>query len=103
MACKLPHNVEQVENYVKKQVEIDDKERQYAIIEVIKKFELAKLRKERLRTRYIACKDISVDRKYVIDQFLYNKFRKDADIVETLWGLCAEDRERKIQQDTLEF
>ena len=40
MACKLSHTVEQVQNYVKKQVEIDDKERQDAIIEVIKKFEL---------------------------------------------------------------
>ena len=94
MACKLPHTVEQVQNYVQKQVEIDDKERQDAIIEVIKKFELAKLRKDRLRTRYTACKDISVERKYVIDQFLYNEFRKDADVVETLWG-CVQKIENE--------
>ena len=86
MACKLPHTVEEVQNYVKKQVEVDDKERQDAIIEVIKRFELAKLRKERLRTRYQECTDISVDRKAVIDEFLYKEFRKDADVVETLWG-----------------
>lgn len=95
MACKLPHSVEQVQNYVKKQVEIDDKERQDAIVEVIKKFELAKLRKDRLRTRYEACKDISVERKYVIDQFLYNEFRKDADVVETLWGCVQQIKNEK--------
>ena len=94
MACNLPHTVEQVQNYVKKQVDIDDKERQDAIVEVIKKFELAKLRKQRLRTRYTTCKDISVDRKYVIDQFLYNEFRKDADVVETLWG-CVQKIENE--------
>ena len=51
MACKLPHTVEQLQKYVKKQTEKDDKERQYAIFEVIKKFELAKALKKRLRER----------------------------------------------------
>ena len=90
MACKLPHTVEEVQNYVKKQVEVDDDERQNAIVEVIKKFELAKLRKQRLRTRYTDCQDISDDRKLVIDQFLYNAFRKDHEVVETLWS-CVQN------------
>lgn len=82
MACNLPHTVKQVQNYVKKQVDIDDKECQDAIVEVIKKFEQAKLCKQRLIKRYIECKDISVERKFVIDQFLYAEFRKDAAVVD---------------------
>ena len=42
MACKVPHTVEQLQKYVQKQTEKGDTDRQKAIVEVIKQFELAK-------------------------------------------------------------
>ena len=95
MACKLPHTVKQIQNFVKIQAEKEDNERQEAIVEVIKKFELVKLRKRRLRERYVECNDISEDRKYVIDQFWYDEYRKDAAIVETLWS-CVNQIQNQI-------
>ena len=98
MACKLSHTVEQVQNYVQKQVEIDDKERQDAIIEVIKKFELEKLRKQRLRTRYTECDHISDDIKFVIGQFFYYEFRKYHAVVETLHGCVSQIHAQKANK-----
>ena len=53
MACnKLPHTVEEIQEYVRKQAEIDDMARQQAIVELINKFEHAKALKKQLRTQY---------------------------------------------------
>lgn len=86
MACRLPHTVEQMQKYIKKQVEKDDAARQQALVEVIKQFELAKALKQRLRQWYTYCKDISEERKVVIDQVLYDEYRQDDAVSETLWG-----------------
>lgn len=86
MACKLSHTVKQLQTYIQKQADKDDKERQEAIVEVIKKFEIAKALKRHLRERYVECKDISEERKAVIDQFLYDEYRKDTAVTETLWS-----------------
>ena len=67
MACKLPHTVEELQTYIKKQTEKGDTVRQNAIIEVIKQFDLAKKVKNQLREQYTACQDISAERKAVID------------------------------------
>ena len=67
MACKVPHTVEQLQKYVQKQTEKGDTDRQQAIVEVIKQFELAKALKQKLRTKYQECNDILEDRKAVID------------------------------------
>lgn len=53
MPCRLPHTVEQMQKYVKKQCDKDNTDRQHAIVEVIKQFERAKALKQRLRQRYI--------------------------------------------------
>jgi hypothetical protein len=82
MACKLPHTVEELQTYIKKQTEKGDMDRQNAIVEVIKQFELAKKLKNRLRERYATCEDISAERKAVIDQFLYDEYCKDAAIAD---------------------
>ena len=95
MACKLPHTAKEIQNFVKIQAEKEDTERQMAIVEVIKKFELAKLRKRCLRERYAECNDISDDRKYVINQFWYDEYRKDAAVVETLWS-CVNQIQNQI-------
>ena len=59
MACRLPHTVEQMQKYSKKQCDKDDTARQQALVEVIKQFELAKALKQQLIQRYAECKDIS--------------------------------------------
>ena len=82
MACKLPHTVEQIQRYVQKQTEKGDTDRQQAIVEVIKQFELAKALKQKLRTMYQECNDLSEDRKAVIDQFWYDEYRKDAAVAD---------------------
>ena len=64
-------------------------------MEVIKKFELAKQLKRRLRERYAACTDISDDRKYVIDTFLYDEYRKEAAVIESLW-VCVNQIQTQI-------
>ena len=76
MACNLPHTVEQLQMYVKNQTDKDDTERQEAIVEVIKKFELAKACKQRLRTRYRRCKYISEDKKAASISFRTINFAK---------------------------
>ena len=76
--------------------------RQQAIVEVIKQFELAKALKQRLRQRYVECKDISAERKSMIDQFLSDEAMKDAPLVRRC-GVCFTDTCPNQQQDTLEF
>jgi hypothetical protein len=95
MASKLPHTIEQLQKYVKNQADKDDTDRQEVIVEFIKRFELAKTLKQRLRTRYTECKDIFDDRKFVIDQFLYDEYRKNSAIVETLWGCVNQIQAQK--------
>jgi hypothetical protein len=43
-----------------------------------------------MRTQYTECGHISDDRKFVIDQFLYDEFRKDHAVVETLHGCVSQ-------------
>ena len=90
MACKLPHTVEELQTYIKKQTEKGDTVRQNAIIEVIKQFDVAKKVKNQLREQYTACQDISAERKAVIDQFLYDEYCKDSAIAESLWGCVSQ-------------
>ena len=99
MACnKLPHTVEDFQKWVKNQAEKDDTARQEAISEVISRFELAKALKQRMRTRYSDCDHISDDRKYVIDQFLYDEFRKDHAVVEALRGCVSQIHAQKTNK-----
>ena len=95
MACKLPHTVEELQRFIKNETENRDVDRQNAIVEVIKKLEAAKQQKERLRERYAACTDISDDRKYVIDTFLYDEYRKEAAVIESLW-VCVNQIQAQI-------
>ena len=95
MACKVPHTVEQLQMYVQKQTEKGDTDRQKAIVEVIKQFELAKALKQKLREKYQECNDISEDRKAVIDQFWYDEYQKDAAVAEKLWR-CVSDIQAQI-------
>lgn len=95
MACKLPHTVEELQRFIKNETENRDVDRQNAIVEVIKKLEVAKQQKERLRERYGECTDISADRKYVIDKFLYDEYRKEAVVIESLW-VCVNQIQAEI-------
>ena len=95
MACKLPHTVEELQRFIKNETENRDVDRQNAIVEVIKKLEAAKQQKERLRERYGECTDISDDRKYVIDTFLYDEYRKEAAVIESLW-VCVNQIQAEI-------
>ena len=79
-----------MQKYIKKQCDKDDTARKHALIEVINQFELAKALKKRLRQRYTECKDISAERKAVIDQFLNDEARKDGAISETLWDCVSQ-------------
>jgi hypothetical protein len=96
LACnKLSHTVEQLQEYVRKQAEIDDTARQEAIVEVINKFELANALKQQLRTQYSECNHISDDRKFVINQFLYDEFCKEYAVVEKLRGCVSQIHAQK--------
>jgi hypothetical protein len=95
MACKLPHTAEQFQLFIKAEAENSDVDRQNAIVKVILKFEVAKQLKQRLRERYVECTDISDDRKYVIDTFLHDEYRKDAAVIESLWA-CVHQIENQI-------
>ena len=95
MACKLPHTAEQFRQYIKAETENSDLDRQNAIVKVILKFEVAKQLKQRLRERYVGCTDISDDRKYVIDTFLHDEYRKDVAVIESLWA-CVHQIENQI-------
>ena len=95
MTCNLPHTVEQLQQFIKKETENGDAERQNAIVEVIKTFEVAKQAKLRLREYYAACKHISDDRKYVIDMFLCDEYCKDAAVVDSLW-VCVNQIQAQI-------
>ena len=59
MACRLPYTVEQMQKYIKKQVDKDVAAPKQALVEVIKQFELANALKQQLIQRYAECKDIS--------------------------------------------
>lgn len=65
---------------------------------MIKKFEVAKTLKRRLRERYVKCKDISEERKAVIDQFLYDEYRKYVAVTETLWS-CVNQIQAQISNN----
>ena len=101
MACdKLPHTVEEIQEYVRKQAEIEDTARQEALTELINKFEHAKILKQQLRTQYHECTHMSDDRKFVINNFLYAEFRKDHAVVEKLRscvsGIHAQKKTRYV-------
>lgn len=64
---------------------------------MIKKFELTKALKRRLRERYVECTDISEEHKAVIDQFLYDEYRKDAVVTETLWSCVNQIQAQSAQ------
>lgn len=70
-------------------------DRQNAIVNVILKFEVAKQLKQRFRERYVECTDISDDRKYVIDTFLHDEYRKDVAVIKSLW-VCVHLIENQI-------
>ena len=99
MACnKLPHTVEQIQEYVRKQAEIGDTARQEALVELINKFEHTKELKQQLRTQYSECNHISDDRKFVINDFLYAEFRKDHAVVEKLRACVSQIHAQKANK-----
>ena len=99
MDCNtLPHTVEQIQEFLRKQAEIDDTARQEAIVEVINKFELAKALKQQLRTQYHECNHMSDDRKFVITDFLYSEFRKDHAVVEKLRSCVSQIHAQKANK-----
>ena len=95
MPCRLPHTAKQFQWYVKEEAKNSDTDRQKAIVDVILKFERAKRLKRELREHYVECTDISDDRKYVIDTFLYDEYRRDAAVIESLWA-CVKQVEDQI-------
>ena len=95
MSCNLQHTVEQLQQFIKKETEKGDAERQNAIVEVINMFEVEKQAKLRLREHYAACKHISDGRKYVIDMFLYEKYCKDTALVDSLW-VCVNQIQSQV-------
>ena len=76
MACSLPHTVEEIKVYVQKQCDEDDAAHQEAIIGVTRLFDQAYAAKQALRKEYAECKDISQERRGVIDKILNPKPQK---------------------------
>ena len=95
MACKMPHTAKEFQLFVKAEAEGSERDRKNDIVKVILKFEEAKQKKLRLRERYAGCTDISEDRKRVIDTFLYDEYRKDDAVIESLW-VCVHQIEDQI-------
>ena len=95
MPCRLPHTAKQFYWYIKEEAQNSDMDRQKAIVDVILRFERAKRLKRELRERYVECADISDDRKYVINTFLYDEYHKDAAVIESLWA-CVKQVEDQI-------
>jgi hypothetical protein len=52
MACRLPHSVKQMQDFIQKQCDKEDVDRQKAFIDIINLFRLAKAKKERMGQRY---------------------------------------------------
>ncbi|GJX76847.1 hypothetical protein Tco_1087929 [Tanacetum coccineum] len=70
MAFSLPHTVEEIQAYVKKQCDEDDATCQEAIISIITLSEQAMAAKEDLMKQYVECKDVSPERRALIEKFL---------------------------------
>nr|GEW98751.1 hypothetical protein [Tanacetum cinerariifolium]GEX44465.1 hypothetical protein [Tanacetum cinerariifolium] len=70
MACSLSHTVEEFKAYVQKHCDKDEAARQEAIMGVITLFGQAREVKEDLRKQYAECKDISPERRALIDKIL---------------------------------
>nr|GEY85088.1 retrovirus-related Pol polyprotein from transposon TNT 1-94 [Tanacetum cinerariifolium] len=87
MTCSLPHTVEEIQAYVKKQCDKDNVIRQEDIIDVTRLFEHARATKEDLRKYYVECKDIPQERRALIDKFLEDEARKDYEIHSKMWIL----------------
>ncbi|GJW93624.1 hypothetical protein Tco_0173296 [Tanacetum coccineum] len=70
--------------YVQKQCDEDDAARQEAIMGVITLFGQEREAKEDLRKQYAECKDISLERRALIDKFLDDEAWKDSEVKKTL-------------------
>nr|GEV31307.1 hypothetical protein [Tanacetum cinerariifolium] len=68
-----------------KQCDEDDAARQEVIIGVIRLFEQARMAKEYLRKQYAECKDISSERRALVDKFLDDEGWKDYEVKDKLW------------------
>ncbi|GKG10052.1 hypothetical protein Tco_0338798 [Tanacetum coccineum] len=84
MACSLSHTVEELNAYVQKQCDEDDEARQEAIMGVITLFGQEREAKEDVRKQYAKCKDISLERRALIDKFLDDEAWKDSEVKKTL-------------------
>lgn len=90
MACRLPHSVKQMQDFIQKQCDKEDVDRQKAFIDIINLFRLAKAKKERMGQRYTKWTDIFEERKAVIDKFFNEEAHKDLAIEYTLWGCVSQ-------------
>ena len=90
MACKMPHTAEEFQRFVKAEAEGSDRDRQKAIVGIIKRFEFMKELKREDMEHYARCPDVSDDRRRVIDQFLQDEYRKDAAVIESLWDCVSQ-------------
>ncbi|GJR33998.1 hypothetical protein Tco_1209682 [Tanacetum coccineum] len=68
MYCSLLHIVEEIQAYVQKQCDEDDAARQEAIFGVITLFEQEIEAKEDMRKQYAECKDISPERRALLQK-----------------------------------
>ncbi|GJU20859.1 hypothetical protein Tco_1154201 [Tanacetum coccineum] len=69
MACSLPHTYDQIKSMVEKQIE-EDRGRQLVIMNLAHEFNDACTAKDHLRKAYEECRDIPLDQRALIDNFL---------------------------------
>ncbi|GJX35371.1 hypothetical protein Tco_0246928 [Tanacetum coccineum] len=80
MVCSLPHTVKEFKAYVQRQCDEDDATRQEAIMGVITLFDQPRAAKEDLRKQYVECKDISLEKRDLIDIFFDDEAWKDHEL-----------------------
>ncbi|GJT54753.1 hypothetical protein Tco_0989807 [Tanacetum coccineum] len=93
MSCYLPYIVEKIQAYVQKQCDEYDTARQETIFSVTTLFEQAKEANEDMRKQYAECKDISPERRVVLQKVLDDEAGKDYQIKQTLLGCVQEIQE----------
>nr|GEX09572.1 hypothetical protein [Tanacetum cinerariifolium] len=77
MSCSLPHTVEEIKEFVRKQCDIDDAALHEAIIAVSKLFNKEYHAKQAFKEQYAECKDIPPERRDVIQKDLEDESMKD--------------------------
>ncbi|GKA92833.1 hypothetical protein Tco_0814758 [Tanacetum coccineum] len=69
MGCSVPHSYDQIKAMVKKQIQ-EDRVRQLAMMNLAHQFNDASIAKDELRKAYEECRDIPLEQRAVIENFL---------------------------------